>query len=99
MREMPNVKAAYEKYKSRGLEIVGISLDRDKAAWEGAVKRVGITWPQATDYNAQGSKVANLYGVQYIPYIVVFDKNGKMVAKNLHGEALLKKLEELMPAK
>ena len=99
MREMPNVKAAYEKYKSRGLEIVGISLDRDKAAWEGAVKRVGITWLQATDYNAQGSKVANLYGVQYIPYIVIFDKNGKMVAKNLHGEALLKKLEELMPAK
>lgn len=99
MREMPNVKAAYEKYKSRGLEIVGISLDRDKAAWEGAVKRVGITWPQATDYNAQGSKVANLYGVQYIPYIVVFDKNGKMVAKNLHGEKLLEKLEELMPAK
>jgi hypothetical protein len=43
--------------------------------------------------------VANLYGVQYIPYIVIFDKNGKMVAKNLHGEALLKKLEELMPAK
>ena len=57
MREMPNVKAAYEKYKSRGLEIVGISLDRDKAAWEAAVKRVGITWPQATDYNSQGSKV------------------------------------------
>ena len=99
MREMPNVKAAYEKYKSRGLEIVGISLDRDKAAWEAAVKRVGITWPQATDYNSQGSKVATLYGVQYIPYIVVFDKNGKMVAKNLHGEALLQKLEELMPAK
>lgn len=97
MREMPNVKAAYEKYKNRGLEIVSISLDRDKAAWEAAVKRVGITWPQATDYNSQGSKVATLYGVQYIPYIVVFDKNGKMVAKNLHGEALLQKLEELMP--
>ena len=48
MREMPNVKAAYEKYKSRGLEIVGISLDRDKAAWEGAVKRVCITWQQST---------------------------------------------------
>lgn len=97
MREMPNVKAAYEKYKSRGLEIVGISLDRDKAAWEAAVKRVGITWPQVTDYNNQGSKVATLYGVQFIPYIVVFDKKGKMVASNLHGEALLQKLEELMP--
>jgi peroxiredoxin len=96
---MPNVKAAYAKYKGRGLEIVGISLDRDKAAWQGAVKRVGITWPQLTDYNAQGSQVARLYAVQYIPYIVIFDKKGKIVAKNLHGEDLLNKLEELMPAK
>lgn len=99
MREMPNVKAAYAKYKGRGLEIVGISLDRDKAAWQGAVKRVGITWPQLTDYNAQGSQVARLYAVQYIPYIVIFDKKGKIVARNLHGEDLLNKLEELMPAK
>lgn len=98
MREMPNVKAAYAKYKSRGLEIVGISLDKDKAAWEGAVKRVGITWPQMSDLNAWGSKAASLYGVQYIPYIVVFDKKGNIVAKNLHGDEMLKKLEELMPA-
>lgn len=97
MREMPNVKAAYAKYKKRGLEIVGISLDRDKAAWEGAVKRVGITWPQMTDYNAQGSKAASAYGVQYIPYIVIFDKKGNIVAKNLHGDDMLQKLEELMP--
>ena len=48
--------------------------------------------------NEQGSVVANLYAVKYIPYIVIFDKSGKMVAKNLHGEALAKKLEELMPA-
>lgn len=99
MREMPNVKAAYAKYKSRGLEIVGISLDRDKAAWEGAVKRVGITWPQMTDMNAGSSNASKIYGVQYIPYIVVFDKNGKIVAKNLHGDEMLNKLEELMPAK
>ena len=99
MREMPNVKAAYEKYKSRGLEVVGISLDKDKAAWEVAVKRVGITWPQMTDMGANGSNAASLYGVQYIPYIVVFDKKGNIVAKNLHGEGLLNKLEELMPSK
>lgn len=99
MREMPNVKAAYAKYKSRGLEIVGISLDRDKAAWKGAVERVGITWPQMTDYTPNGSKAASLYGVQYIPYIVIFDKKGNIVAQNLHGNELLQKLEELMPEK
>lgn len=99
MREMPNVKAAYAKYKNRGLEIVGISLDRDKAAWKGAVERVGITWPQMTDYTPNGSKAASLYGVQYIPYIVIFDKKGNIVAQNLHGNELLQKLEELMPEK
>lgn len=99
MREMPNVKAAYAKYKSRGLEIVGISLDREKSAWEGAVKRVGITWPQLTDMNGGASNASRIYGVQYIPYIVIFDKKGNMVAKNLHGDDMLKKLEELMPAK
>lgn len=99
MREMPNVKAAYTKYKSRGLEIVGISLDKQKAAWQGAVKRVGITWPQMSDMCETGSKAASLYGVQYIPYVIVFDKKGNIVANNLHGEEMLQKLEELMPEK
>lgn len=99
MREMPNVKAAYAKYKSRGLEIVGISLDRESRAWQGAVTRLGMTWPQLTDVNASGSKAATLYGVQYIPYTILFDKKGNVVAKNLHGKEMLDKLEELMPAK
>lgn len=99
MRELPNVKAAYEKYKSRGLEIVGISLDVDKKAWKSASDRVGITWQQMSDMNAQGSAVANLYAVQYIPYIVIFDSKGNIVAKNIHGAEMLKKLEELMPEK
>ena len=99
MREMPNVKNAYEKYKGRGLQIVGISLDKDKTAWKNALTRLAITWPQLTDMNAQGSFSASLYGVQYIPYIVIFDKSGKIIAKNLHGPELLNKLEELMPSK
>lgn len=97
MREVPNVKAAYAKYRSRGLEIVGISLDKNRADWESAVKRMGMTWIQASDMNAAGSKAASLYGVQYIPYIIVFDRNGNIVARNLHGEELQSKLEELLP--
>lgn len=99
MREMPNVKAAYAKYKSRGLEIVGISLDRDSRAWQSAVSRQGMTWPQLTDVNASGSHTAGLYGVRYIPYTIIFDKKGNIVADNLHGEEMLAKLEQLMPAK
>ncbi|MDE5561052.1 MAG: TlpA family protein disulfide reductase [Bacteroidaceae bacterium] len=97
MREMPNVKAAYAKYKSRGLEIVGISLDKSRDDWASAVKRMGMTWVQASDMNAAGSKAASLYGVQYIPYVIVFDRNGNIVVRNLHGEELLGKLDELMP--
>ena len=85
MREVPNVKAAYEKYKSRGLEIVGISLDRDRAAWEKVVNEKGMNWIQTTDMTGRGSAVSNAYGVQYIPYIVIFDKKGNIVAKDLHG--------------
>lgn len=99
MREMPNVKAAYAKYKSRGLEVVGISLDRDRRAWQGAVTRMEMTWPQMTDVNASGSNAATVYGVQYIPYTLIFDKKGNIVAQNLHGAEMLDKLEELMPAK
>ncbi len=99
MREMPNVKAAYAKYKSRGLEIVGISLDRDKSAWEGTVSRVGMTWPQLTELGVTGTKASALYNVQYIPYTLIFDQKGNIVAKNPHGEEMLKKLEELMPEK
>lgn len=99
MREMPNVKAAYTRYKSRGLEIVGISLDKQKASWQGAVKRVGITWPQMTDMCENGSKIASIYGVRYIPYVLIFDQKGNIVASNLHGEEMLQRLEELMPSK
>ncbi len=96
MREMPNVKAAYAKYKSRGLEIVGISLDRDKKAWEGAVGRMGMTWPQLTELGVTGTKASALYNVQYIPYTLIFDQKGNVVAKNPHGEEMLEKLDELM---
>ena len=99
MREMPNVKAAYAKYKGRGLQIVGISLDRMSSAWKGAVTRMEMSWPQTTDANASGSKAASAYGVQYIPYTLIFDRKGNIVAKNLHGQEMLDKLEELMPAK
>lgn len=98
MREMPNVKAAYARYKSRGLQIVGISLDRVGNAWKDAVTRMEMSWPQLTDVNASGSKAASVYGVQYIPYTIIFDKKGNIVANNLHGQEMLDKLAELMPA-
>ncbi len=94
-KEMPNVVQAYAKYKNKGFEIFGVSLDKDKGAWEEAIKKDGITWPQVSDLKYWDSEAAKMYGVQGIPYTLLLDKEGKIIAKNLRGEELEAKLAEL----
>ena len=94
-REMPNVVEAYKKYKSKGFEIVGISLDKKKEPWLAAVKRMNMTWPQLSDLKAWDCEAANLYGVQAIPSNVLFDKDGKIIATDLTGAKLQNKLASL----
>jgi len=96
IKEMPTVVAAYKKYKSKGLEIVGISLDTDKAAWEKSIKDLGITWPQMSDLKGWESELSQPYAVRGIPHTVLLDKDGKILLKDLRGEDLLKKLDELL---
>jgi len=96
IKEMPVVVEAYKKYKSKGFEIVGISLDQDGAAWEKSIKDLGITWPQMSDLKGWQSELSAPYGVRSIPHTILLDKDGKVLEKNLRGEALLSKLEELM---
>lgn len=91
--ENPNVLKAYNKYKTKGFEVYGISIDRDAEAWKGAIAQDHISWTQVLD--ADG-KVANQYGVEGIPFTLLLDKEGKIIAKNLRGDALEKKLEELL---
>ena len=99
MQEMPNLKKAYEKYHKKGFEIVGISLDSDKAAWEAAVKDKQLNWIHLSDLNAWQSAGGALYGVRSIPNTFLMDKDGKIVGHNLSGEELEKKLDELMAEK
>ena len=94
-KEMPNVVDAYAKYKSKGFEIVGVSLDQKKEPWLAAVKRLGMTWPQLSDLKGWKCEAAALYGVQAIPSNVLFDKDGKIIATDLTGAALQRKLAEL----
>lgn len=94
-REMPAVKAAYEKFHGMGFEIVGISLDNNKADWEKAVADLGITWPQLSDLKGWQCEGAAIYGVRAIPYTILFDGEGKVVESNLRGDALAAKLAEL----
>lgn len=91
--ENPVVKAAYEKYHAKGLEIVGVSVDRNEAKWLQAVEEDSLPYIQVRD--VEGS-VANDYAVVYIPSNFLYDQNGVMVAKGLRGEELEAKLAELL---
>jgi peroxiredoxin len=93
--ENPNVKRVYDQYKSKGFEIIGVSLDRDKGAWTGAIAQDGLPWKHVSDLGFWNNAAAQQYGVSSIPYTVLVDKDGKVLGKNLRGPALEEKLAEV----
>ncbi len=95
--ELPKVVELYKKYKNKGFEIVGVSLDKEHADWVKGIKDLGLTWPQMSDVKAWESIVVSMYGIQAIPHTVLLDKNGTIIANELHGNKLEQKLSELMP--
>ncbi len=98
-KENPAVVAAYNKYKSKGFEVFSVSLDKQKERWEKAIKDDGLIWNgHVSDLGGWQSKAAATYGVKSIPQTFLLDKEGKIIAKNLRGPALEKKLEELLGA-
>lgn len=94
--EMPNVVNAYKKYKNKGFEIVGVSLDQDEAKWIQGIKDLNMTWPQMSDLKLWESEVVGLYGIRGIPHTILLDKEGKIIAKDLRGDKLDEKLAELL---
>ena len=93
--EMPNVKAVYERFHSQGLEILGVSLDNDEDDWREAIDQMDMTWPQISDLCGWESAGAAAYGVRAIPATVLI-KDGIIVARNVRGAELAKKVEELL---
>ena len=93
--ENPNVKRVYEQYKGKGFEILGVSLDRDKASWTGAIAQDGLPWKHVSDLAFWNNAAAQQYGVSSIPYTVLVGKDGKVLGKNLRGPALEEKLAEV----
>ena len=91
----PRVVELYNRYKDKDFEIIGISLDQTKEAWIKAIKDDNITWPQMSDLGYWQSAAAKLYSVNSIPYTVLLDKDGKIIAKGLHVEGLAAKLAEI----
>ncbi|WP_300901612.1 TlpA disulfide reductase family protein [uncultured Bacteroides sp.] len=95
-REMPNLVEAYAKYKDKGFEIVGVSLDQNAEAWKSAIEKLNITWPQMSDLKYWNCEGARLYAVSSIPHVVLIDGEGTIIARGLHGEKLLEKLAEVI---
>ncbi|WP_164972641.1 TlpA disulfide reductase family protein [Lacibacter luteus] len=94
--ESPNLVKAYERFKNKNFEIFGVSLDQTKDKWQKAIKDDNYTWPQVGDMKGWENAAARQFGVMGIPFNMIVDPNGVVVARNLRGEALEKKLEEIL---
>lgn len=93
--EMPSVVKLYESYHSKGLGIVGISLDEDKDSWQSAVKSLGMKWTQLSDLKGWQNAAARMFSVESIPHTIVVGKDGTILQRGLRGE----QLEEFVTSK
>jgi thiol-disulfide isomerase/thioredoxin len=94
--ENPSVLAAYNIYKDKNFDILGVSLDDKKVDWVTAIKDDGLVWNHVSDLKKWGSVVAKRYNINSIPSNVLIDPDGYIIAKDLKGDALLTKLDELV---
>lgn len=94
--ENPNVVEAYAKFKNKNFTILGVSLDKDKASWMRAIQDDRLDWKQVSDLKYWSSEVVPLYNIEGIPFNVLLDPNGIVIAKDLRGNDLHKKLAEIL---
>jgi len=93
--ENPNVLKAYHQYKDKNFTVVGVSLDDKGDNWKKAIKDDAMPWTQVSDLKGWNNEVSTYYGIRGIPSTLLIDPDGKIIAKDLRGEILNKKLEEL----
>jgi peroxiredoxin len=94
--ENPHVVKAYHAFKDKNFEIVGVSLDAEKQAWLNAIQKDGLPWVHVSDLKGWQNEVAVLYGIHSVPQNFLLDPNGVIIAKDLRGDALAKKLGEVL---
>ena len=94
--ENPNVVAVYKEYHEKGFDVLGVSLDMKKENWIKAIEDDGLIWHNVSDLKYWNNEAAQDYAVSSIPSNVLIDENGTIIAKNLRGEDLRKKVEELL---
>jgi peroxiredoxin len=94
-KENPNIVRAYNKYKDKGFTVFGVSLDRSKEDWLQGIREDGLTWTHVSDLKFWQSEAAKTYNVTAIPFSILLNPEGVIIAKNLRGAALDEKLEEI----
>lgn len=95
-KENPYVVKTYESFKNKGFNVISISLDKDKEKWIQAIGEDGMPWIHGCTFKAFDDPGALLYGVKFIPYNILIDKQGKVLAANLKGENLYKSIQSLV---
>jgi len=87
-KESPDLVKLYEKYKDKGFEFIGVSLDNKTKPWIDAIEKDGLQWTQLIDLGAWAGEGVKTYGVRLVPYKFLINKDGIIIAKNLRGEDL-----------
>lgn len=94
--ELPNVQKAHETFHGEGFEVIGISLDEDRAALEAFIKERGMDWPQSFSGKGFEDPIVSQYGIEGIPATFLIGKDGKIFAKDLRGTALADAVERAL---
>lgn len=97
--EISTIKANYEKYKDKGFEVVGISLDDNKDNWVKCVQELSITWPQISDLKCWKSEACKIYNIHAVPTTILYNPNGKVIAAGFFSDSVGEKLEEIFVEK
>lgn len=92
----PHLEAAYQAYKDKGLEIVGVSLDTDATEWKSAIQKWGMPWPQMSDLKGWKSETITRYAIGSIPHLILIAQDGTIVARNIKARALNEELKKLL---
>ncbi len=95
--ENPNIVACYADFYEKGFDVLGVSFDQDREKWIQAIHDDGLIWNHVSDLQGWGNAAGKLYGIRSVPSSVLIDPDGIIIAKNLSGEELRERLEELMP--
>lgn len=98
-KENPNVVALYNEFHAKGLNIIGVSLDKDAAKWKEAIAKDGLTWNHVSNLQFWTDPIAVLYNIKSIPATYILDEKGVIIATNLRGEELRAKIASILNKK